>query len=195
MTAATKILILAMVLVSRAAVGLESDRDQPATVEADEVEYDFRTGERTYKGNVIVTQGSLKITGDKLVVLYKDEKLEKATAWGNPASFKQRPEGKTQDVIGKGKTIILDQVVNTLTLIQTASLQQGSDLATGDEIVYDITTEKLVIKSAPKAKVTAQTGEADAAAGTDGADAAQAKPQKPARAKVTITPTQKPTSQ
>ena len=51
----TKRMLLAALIVScQPALGLSTDKDQPAQVEADEVEYDFRTGERTYKGNVIV---------------------------------------------------------------------------------------------------------------------------------------------
>lgn len=164
---------------SAGAVALESDRNEPATVEADEVEYDFRTGVRTYKGNVVVTQGTLRITGDKLEVIYKDEELQSATAWGRPASFKQRPDGKDQDVVGKGNRIVLDQLSNTLTLFEQASLQQGPDVANGDEIVYNITDEKLSIKGRAATQVQPEgSGEA----GTE------EEPKKPARAKVVITP-------
>ena len=160
----------------QAAFALDSDRDQPASVEADEVEYDFRTGVRTYKGNVIVEQGSLRITGDKLVVKYKDDKLQSATAWGNLASFKQRPEGKSQDVVGKGKKILLDQIKNTLTLLDSASLQQGTDVAKGEMIVYDLNKEKLSIKGSASTETKKQgTGTTEQTA-------------KPGRAKVIITP-------
>ncbi len=127
---------------------LSTDREQPATIEADEVEFDFRTGVRTYTGNVIVEQGTLRITGDKLIVKYKEEAMESATAWGNPAVFRQRPDGKDADVIGEGKKILLDQNGNTLTLITNARLTQGPDTARGDVIVYDMSTDKLRIKGA-----------------------------------------------
>jgi lipopolysaccharide export system protein LptA len=155
---------------------LSTDRDEPATVEADEVEYDFRTGVRTYTGNVIVVQGTLRITGDKLVVEYNGDQLESATAWGQLASFKQRPDGKDQDVIGKGKKIVLNQIANTLTLHKQASLQQGPDTAIGEKIVYDITNDKLSIKGAATIKKK-----------TDGT-AGAGEPEKPGRAKVIITP-------
>ena len=151
-----KLLSFALVVFIQTTFALDSDRDQPASVEADEVEYDFRTGVRTYKGNVIVEQGSLRITGDKLVVIYKDDKLESATAWGNLASFKQRPEGKSQDVVGKGKRILLDQIKNTLTLVESASLQQGTDVAKGEMIVYDINKDKLSIKGSASTQTKKQ---------------------------------------
>jgi len=163
-------------MLAQGAWALSTDRNEPATVEADEVEYDFRTGERTYKGNVIVVQGTLRITGDKLVVKYNGDKLESATTWGRLASFKQRPDGKDQDVIGKGKKIVLDQIANTLSLYKEASLKQGPDTANGEVIIYDITNDKLSIKGAAtiknKADGTKTTGE----------------PEKPRRAKVVITP-------
>ena len=170
------VVMCAFVVCLQSTFALDSDKNQPASVEADEVEYDFRTGVRTYKGNVIVEQGSLRITGDKLVVVYKDDKLESATAWGNLASFKQRPEGKDQDVVGKGKKILLDQVKNTLTLVEEASLQQGTDVAKGEMIVYDINKDKLSIRGSAATQTKQQ-----------GAGATE-KTTKPGRAKVVITP-------
>lgn len=142
---------------------LSTDRDQPAVIEADEVELDFNTGERIYKGNVVVEQGTLLIKGDKMVVKYKDDKMESATAWGNPASFKQRPDGKDQDVVGKGRTIILNEIQNTLTLLNSASLKQGPDWAKGEIILYNMGTDKMTIKGSmpsdgKKAKASGQPG-------------------------------------
>ena len=176
-----KLLLTLLILHVQPALGLDTDREQPATVEADEVEYDFRTGERIYKGNVIVVQGSMRITGDKLVVIYKNDALQSATALGNLASFKQRPEGKTVDVVGKAKKIHLDQIKNVLTLVSSASLQQGPDVAKGEMIVYDINNEKLSIKG------SASTGTKTAG------DESSGQKTKPGRAKVVITPGQSTT--
>ncbi len=129
-------------------LALSTDRDEPAVIEADDVEFDFRTGVRTYRGNVTVVQGTLQITSDKLIVNYKDGRMQNATAWGNPATFRQRPDGKDDDVIGKGKKILLDEEKNTLTLFTTASLKQGSDTALGDVIIYDMGKDKLRVKGA-----------------------------------------------
>lgn len=137
---------LLLVIFCLQAHGLSTDRDQPATIEADEVEFDFNTGERTYIGNVIVLQGTLKITGDKIVVQYKNDELESATSWGSPATFKQRPDGKDEDVYGEGNTIVLNEIKNTLTLIEDASLTQGPNTAHGSKIVYNMGTDKLRVK-------------------------------------------------
>lgn len=131
---------------SETAPALSSDREQPAVIEADEVELDFNTGVRTYKGNVVVEQGTLLIKGDKMIVKYKEDRMESGTVWGNPASFKQRPDGKDQDVLGKGRKIIIDQIKDTLTLLDSASLKQGTDWANGEIIIYNMGTDKMTIK-------------------------------------------------
>jgi len=145
-TALTLTLILS--LAAGPARALESDNDQPATIEADEVEFDFRTGERTYTGDVVVVQGTLRITGDKMVIQYDQdsEQIETATSWGSPATFKQRPEGKDGDVYGEGKTIVMNQIENKLTLIEDASMTQAGNTANGNEIVYDMSTDKMTVK-------------------------------------------------
>lgn len=193
----TRLMALLLFLAAPAVMGLSTDKDQPASVEADEVEYDFKTGVRTYKGNVVVVQGSIRITGDKLVVKYEENELKSATAWGNLASFRQRPDGKDQDVIGKGKQIVYEQVKNSVTLIDTASLQQGADVANGDLIVYDMEQDKLKVKSLTSSEGTGTAKQEPAAAGAEGAkttatatEEGTAPATKPGRVRITITPGQ-----
>lgn len=137
-----------LALYGSAVNALTSDREQPATIEADEVEFDFRTGERTYKGNVVVVQGTLRITGEKVVVQYDNEnqQIETATSWGSPATFKQRPDGKEHDVYGEGDEIVLNELENTLTLIENAVMTQAGNTAKGNRIVYDIATDRMTVK-------------------------------------------------
>ena len=125
---------------------LGNDSNEPVVIDADETELDFKTGQRTWIGNVLVQQGSMTINADRLVATYKDNVLQKAVATGKdgqPAVFKQLPEGSDQEVIGKGKLIVLDEVNNLLTLQDQASLAQGQNLITGCVINYDIAREKL----------------------------------------------------
>ncbi len=163
-----------------AAQALESDRDQPATIEADEVEFDFRNGTRTYKGDVVVVQGTLRITGDKLVIRYTegDEQIETATSWGNPATFKQRPDGKDQDVYGEGNEIVLNEIDNTLTLIENAVMTQAGNTAKGNRIVYDMASDKMTVKGMRRRQ---QAGGSEEAGG-------EAEETGDGRARVIITP-------
>ena len=140
--------IVAAVFAAAAPVApaLDSDRDQPAIVDADEVDMDFRTGVRTYRGDVYMQQGSIRLKADIVVVYTRDGKLTKATATGQPAVFRQRPEGKQRDVIGKGIEMILDQTQDTVTLITNASVEQEGSIVTGKTIEYNMGTEQVKIR-------------------------------------------------
>ena len=153
-------LTICVSLFTSGAHALNSDRSQPATIEADEVEFDFRTGQRVYKGNVIVIQGTLKITGDKMEIQYTNEEMiETATSWGDPATFKQRPDGKQEDVYGEGQTIILNDIEQTLVLIDNAELTQAGNTAKGKEIVYHMDTDKMTVKGLRQEQKKKQEGD------------------------------------
>lgn len=131
---------------STQAIALSSDRDQPAQIEADDTEINFKTGVRTLTNNVLVVQGTLRVKADKLVVTYdKQGELVKAIADGSLARFKQRPDDKPDDVEGWAKKILVDYPNNTITLTGKASLKQGASTAEGDKIVYNMETDKLNI--------------------------------------------------
>ena len=145
--------------VSQAAFSLSADSDEPAQIYADDIEFDFKTGVRTYIGNVTVEQGTLLIFADKLVAYYdKDGNPTTANAWGNPAKFKTQQDGKDTDTVGIGDEIIYDLLENTLTLLQAAELTQGFNTARGENIVYNMETDKLSIKGGQRGAQIATTG-------------------------------------
>jgi len=143
---------------SGTAHALSTDRDQPAEIEADDIEFDFKNGTRTYINNVLVIQGTLRVKADKVIANYGEEDLENATAWGSLARFKQRPDGKTEDTEGWAKKIIVDQVKNTITLIGKAALKQGPNTARGDTIVYNMATDKMRISGGSKIQAAGKNG-------------------------------------
>lgn len=129
------------------AAALESDRDQPAVIDADGVDIDFKAGLRVYYGNVKLRQGTLRLDADKLEVRFEDDVLQSAIAVGEPAVFRQRPDGKEQDVVGKALFIHLDEVNNIITLTRDAILSQGQDTVTGKTITYNMATDKMQVRS------------------------------------------------
>ncbi|MFT6047459.1 MAG: lipopolysaccharide export system protein LptA [Arenicella sp.] len=141
-------------------LGLSTDRDQPAEIEADDIEFDFKNGTRTYIKNVLVVQGTLRIKADKVVANYGEKDLENATAWGSLARFKQRPDDKPDDTEGWARKIIVDQVNNTITLIGKAALKQGPNTARGDTIVYNMATDKMKISGASRVQAAGKDGQA-----------------------------------
>lgn len=147
-----------MFAISSPSFALSTDRDQPAEIEADDIEFDFQKGTRTYINNVLVVQGTLRLKADKVIAVYKDKDLDTATAWGKLARFKQRPDGKEHDVEGWAKQIIVNQKENTLTLIGKAALKQGTDTARGETIVYNMATDTLSLKGGAKVGAAGKDG-------------------------------------
>ena len=142
---ATLLLLTTLGLSAANVSALSTDKDEPAVISADDVEFDFSTGVRIYRGNVKLDQGTMKLRADKLVVEYKDDVLQKATAYGEPAVFQQRPDDKPNDVIGKGKKLELDEINNMVILIDNASINDGEKNASGAMITYDMANDKMKI--------------------------------------------------
>ena len=61
-------LLLSSFWIASAAWPLDSDREQPIQITADSAIRDEIAGETRYEGNVVLTQGSLKITADRLSI-------------------------------------------------------------------------------------------------------------------------------
>ena len=131
---------------AQSVVALESDRNQSVLVEADEVEMDFSSGTRIYRGNVSVRQGTIRIIADQIELIYKGEQLDHGIATGNPAVFRQRPDGKDHDIVGTGRRIELDEINNIVTFIGNARLRQDRDAIEGERIVYDMARDRMIVR-------------------------------------------------
>ena len=117
---------------------LSSDKDQPVEIQADFAEMDDISGTTDYIGNVIVTQGSIRMTGDKLRATFDDSRnLEVAVVDGRPAYFRQTPDGNKEDIEGQALRVEYYAKKNQLVLIKEAHLNQGDRLFEGYRINYD----------------------------------------------------------
>ena len=141
-------LSLALLLLSPCAVGLSSDKDAPVELEADSADINQKTGTTIYQGRVKVTQGSMILTADKVVIDYKDNKAHKFTATGTPARFQQLPDNEETPIKGKGQTILYLIKSEELVLTGDAELHQGGDRFSSDKIVYDRVKAQLKAGSA-----------------------------------------------
>lgn len=155
-----KLGVIALMLHAGFAMALSTDVEQPVEIEADFAELDDAAGRTTYTGNVVVTQGSMRMTGDKLIANFdEDRQLVDVYLEGTPAYFKQTPDGGKQDIEGEGLQIEYHQPKSLLYLIDKARLVQGDRLFEGYRINYD--TSRSIItgrgaSNAPRSKDTAQ---------------------------------------
>ena len=83
-------------LLTQPAFAEKADKDKPIEIEADTVTVNDAKKISIYTGNVIVTQGTLLIHADKLVVREDLEGFQHSSSYGNPTTFKQKREGKDE---------------------------------------------------------------------------------------------------
>ncbi|MEN8179462.1 MAG: lipopolysaccharide transport periplasmic protein LptA [Pseudomonadota bacterium] len=130
--------------------GLSTDKDQPIYLEADSVEINEASGISIYQGNVLITQGSLKLWADKMWIHRSKGGIEKIVTQGNPTHFRQLMDNSPEEIRGSAKKAELFLDVDELHLSQDAILEQAQDRFQSDRIIF------LRSKSQVKAGASAQ---------------------------------------
>jgi len=129
------------------AIALNTDSNQPMNIEADRVDIDDEKGTNTFTGNVVITRGSIRISGDKVIVYRDKEKnLDKIHSTGKPAHFQQTPDNKNVPVIAEAKELFFDAVKEILIMRRNGKILQGGDTFVGEHIVYDSKRNKITAK-------------------------------------------------
>lgn len=131
------ILILACAYLPYAGA-LSTDKNQDIEIESNSVYLDDTKNHGIYTGNVIVLQGSIRITGDKLTVYYTDEnELNKIIISGQPATFRQLPDNSS--VYDEAEALIMEYHENDSMIILSnqAKVMQGDRRLLAEHIEYD----------------------------------------------------------
>ncbi len=140
-TSAIMLFGLAMIVFSSHVSAEAADRDKPIDLEADSVKVDDAKQTSTYSGNVILTQGTLVIHADKLIVREDQEGFQHSTSLGNPTTFKQKREGKNEYMEGSAQRIEYNGRMDKVQLYTKAWVKRGEDIVYGDYIMYDANAE------------------------------------------------------
>ncbi len=135
---ATLLVLMGFALLANAE---KADREKPIDLEADNVTVNDAKKTSTYTGNVILTQGTLMIRGDKLVVREDKEGFQHSTSYGNPTTFKQKRDGKNEWMEGSAQRIEYDGRMDKVQLFTKAWVKRGQDIVHGDYIMYDANAE------------------------------------------------------
>ena len=160
----TLLLCTALTCHSAASYAERADRDKPMHLEANRVSVDDANQVSTFEGNVQITQGTMVIRGDKIVVTQDKDGFSYSTATGQPASFRQKREGLDEYAEGFGETIKYDSRKETIDLIGNAKVKRDEDEISGDHITYNSITEIFLVHSAQYSP----EGEISSIAGTPG---------------------------
>lgn len=134
-------LLLACLLFPSLATADLSDRDKPINLEADRMDVDDAKKVATLTGNVVVTQGTLIIRSDRMVITQDTEGFNKGVAYGNPATFRQKREGFDEYVDGQAQRMEYDGRNEKLELFDKAVVKKGAEEVRGNYISYNSRSE------------------------------------------------------
>lgn len=143
MSQAKNRLLLAALLLLCTSTGFaeRADRDKPLHLSSDQMLMDDAQQISTFTGNVQLTQGTMLIRGDKIVVVQDKEGYKHGTAYGNTASFRQKREGLDEYVEGYGERIEYDTRAGTVDFYVQARVKRNLDEVRGEHITYSEKTE------------------------------------------------------
>jgi lipopolysaccharide export system protein LptA len=150
------LLSLSAALGSASAWALPTDRDQPIHIQSDDAQLDDKQGVATYKGNVIITQGSMKITGNTVTITRNAQgDVDVFTAVGNLAYYEQKPAVNKPIVQAYGVTIQYFAAQDRIVLVDKAKVINDGNTSEGEKIVYDTVRQVVNAGRANGSKITA----------------------------------------
>ena len=139
-----------LLTVSAPAVAEKADRLKPTNIEAKRGTIDEANKVRTMEGDVILVQGTMRITAEKMVVKEDATGNISAQAFGPSAgqiTFRQKREGFSDFVDGVADRAEFDDKASTLKLFGRARLTSAGDVAEGEYIYFNTATEVYAIRN------------------------------------------------
>lgn len=134
-------------LASQSALSLEGDKKQPIKISANSAERDEKRSITRYTGDVYMSQGSLKIIAEEVVITNKGNSVTAITATGKPARFQQQPKKGEEPVTASANTVIYHIQKSQIKLDGLARIVQAGRSVSGDVIDYYIEQQRFSARS------------------------------------------------
>ena len=119
----------------------QADREKPIVADADKLTMDNSKKVSIFEGNVVITQGTMRITADRVVITEDKDGLHHASGTGRPTTFRQKRDGLDEYVDGHSLRFEYDGKIERIELFEQAELLRGRDDVKGEYISYDTVTE------------------------------------------------------
>jgi len=129
-----------------------ADKDKPITLEADRITIDDLKRVQVFEGNVVLTQGTLVIRSDKILLTEDAQGFQRGVAFAGPgglARFQQKREGRDELIEGEAERIEYDTNREIAELFHRAWIRSGGDELRGDYIWYDGFSERYMVSGRP----------------------------------------------
>ncbi|WP_159655421.1 lipopolysaccharide transport periplasmic protein LptA [Vibrio atypicus] len=137
--------LIACLFMSGQALALSTDQKQPVYIDSDSQQLDMQSNQVTFLGDVKLKQGSININAEKIIVTRdpKDGSIQRIDGFGELATFSQlTDDGKT--LYGEAKELEYSLAKDQLTMRNKAMLSQDDSLIRGNQIRYQISSQKLI---------------------------------------------------
>ena len=143
-------LILALMIYAPAGLTVTSESGEDVHVQANYMKFDMETGSSTYKGDVKISQGSIKLNGDKVIIQRQQDKIQQINIDGQPAQYLQ-DEDSINKIHATSQHMQYLAGQHRLVMTVDARLQQPEHTIESQRIVYD-TKNKTVIAGNKKSQ-------------------------------------------
>lgn len=143
-------LLCCLLLCAFAVQAKQSDYKEKIYVDSLRQQAELASNKITFLDDVIITQGTIKITADKVeVIRHGEQGAEEMIAYGKPATFFQvLDNGKPVNAKADQLSYRLKEKLVVLT--NNAELKQEDSQVNGDLIRYDIEKQQMMAESAKK---------------------------------------------
>lgn len=119
----------------------KADRSQPIYIVSDRLNVDDAKHISIFEGRVELTQGTLRVIAEKIVVTEDVAGNKFCVATGHLASFRQKREDTNEYVEGYGERIEYDTRTEQVDFYVQARVKREQDDVRGDHITYSTLTE------------------------------------------------------
>jgi len=127
-----------------------ADREKEIVVNADRLTADDANRTSMFEGNVVVTQGTMRMTAAKVTVKEDAERHKFYIAHGTPmVTFRQKRDKVEEWVEGFAERAEFDDLNDVLKLYSRARVKSNQNEITGDFISYDMRREVAEVLGAP----------------------------------------------
>ncbi len=138
LTHAARCALICLLLVASTGVpALESDRQQPLQVDADDTQGSLGDGTTVLSGRVEIRQGTLHIQADQAEVDKREGKVQVITFRGAPARLEQEIEEQGL-VQAEANTITYQVAAGKVELAGSADVTHPQYHITGEKLTYDL---------------------------------------------------------
>ena len=141
--------IACLLAVGASARAEKADREKEVVVGADLGTLNDADKTLVYEGNVVITQGTMRLTANKVTVKEDAQGHKFYVAYGAPVTFREKRDNVDEYVEGYALRAEFDDLNDILKLYEKARVKSSANEVTGNYIQYNMNTEVANVQGAP----------------------------------------------